>query len=142
MIERNVADGAEFSGEEKRITAARLLTFSGGPLTDPGWPRKNIHTDTDFAKSTGLPSRCASGTQFQGQMAEFLIGLFGERWFTTGKMNVKFVDLLLEDQTVIACAKVIGRKQDGTGVRLELEIWSERDDGRKVMTGTASGLVQ
>jgi acyl dehydratase len=141
MIERNVGDGAEFNGEGKKITAARLLTFSGGPLTEAGWPRKNIHTDTDFAKSTGLPSRCASGTQFQGQMAEFLVDLFGERWFTTGTMNVKFVDLVLEDQTVTARAKVTGRKPDGKGTRIELEIWSECG-GRKVMTGTASGLVE
>lgn len=142
MIDRKVADGVEFSGDGKKITAARLLTFSGGPLTEAGWPRKNIHTDTDFAKSTGLPSRCASGTQFQGQMAEFMIQLFGEHWFTAGTMNVKFVDLVLEDQIVTAHAKVTGRKPDGKGTRIELEIWSQRDDGRKVMTGTASGFVE
>ncbi len=142
MIDRSVTDGAEFRGDGKHITAARLVTFSGGPLTEAGWPRKNIHTDTDFAKSTGLPSRCASGTQFQGQMVEFMISLFGEGWFTSGIMNVKFVDLVLEGQTVTAHAKVTGRKPDTGGkTRIELEIWSERDDGRKVMTGNASGIV-
>ena len=141
MIERTVSEGTEFSGQGKHITAARLVTFSGGPLTESNWPRKNIHTDTEFAKSTGLPSRCASGTQFQGQMVEFLIDLFGEGWFTSGTMNVKFVDLVLENQTVTAHGKVTGRKPDGKGTRIELEIWSQRDDGRKVMTGTATGLV-
>jgi acyl dehydratase len=141
MIERSVSEGAEFKGHGKHITAARLLTFSGGPLTETSWPRKNIHTDTEFAKSTGLPSRCASGTQFQGQMVEFMIDLFGECWFTAGTMSVKFVDLVLEDHTVTAHAKVTGRKAEGKGMRIELEIWSQRDDGRKVMTGTATGLV-
>ena len=142
MIDQGVAVGSSFKGTDKKITAARLVTFSGGALTDAGWPRKNIHTDTDFAKSTGLPSRCASGTQFQGQMVEFMIDLFGERWFNTGVMNVKFVDLVLEDQVVVAHAKVIGKQPDPKkGTRVELEIWSERDDGRKVMTGNALGLV-
>ena len=142
MIERNVVEGSAFSGEGKRITAARLLTFSGGALVDPGWPRKNIHTDTQFAKSTGLPSRCASGTQFQGQMAEFLVNLFGERWLENGMMNVKFVDLVLEDQTVTARAKVASRKPEGNKIQIDLDIWSELDDGRKAMTGTASGIVE
>ncbi len=142
IIERSVAPGAEFQGKEKHITAARLLTFSGGPITEGGWPRKNIHTDTDFAKSTGLPSRCASGTQFQGQMVEFFVDLFGEDWFASGTMNVKFVDLVLEDQTVTAHAKVTNRVVDPKGgTRIEFDIWSERNDGRKVMTGTATGLL-
>ncbi|MBX3513432.1 MAG: MaoC family dehydratase [Xanthobacteraceae bacterium] len=142
MIEQDVAVGAAFQGGGKKITAARLITFSGGPLTDAGWPRKNIHTDTDFAKSTGLPSRCASGTHFQGQMVEFMVDLFGERWFETGSMNVKFVDLVLEDQIVTAHAKVVDKKPDAKkGTRIELEVWSERNDGRKVMTGTAAGVV-
>lgn len=141
MIDSKVTEGTALKGREKKITAARLITFSGGSLTDAGWPRKNIHTDTDFAKSTGLPSRCASGTQFQGQMVEFMVDLFGERWFETGIMNVKFVDLVLEDQTVTAHAKVTGKKPDAKGTRVELEVWSERDDGRKVMAGTAVGLV-
>lgn len=142
MIEQGVAVGTAFNGIAKKITAARLITFSGGPLTDAGWPRKNIHTDTDFAKSTGLPSRCASGTQFQGQMVEFMIDLFGERWFDMGIMNVKFVDLVFEDQIVTAHAKVVGTNPDAKkGTRVDLEIWSERNDGRKVMTGTAVGVV-
>ena len=75
-------------------------------------------------------------------MVEFMIDLFGERWFNTGVMNVKFVDLVLEDQVVVAHAKVIGKQPDPKkGTRVELEIWSERDDGRKVMTGNALGLV-
>lgn len=142
MIENSVVEGAEFSGERKKFTAARLLTFSGGSLVDPGWPRKNIHTDTDFAKSTGLPSRCASGTHFQGQMVEFMVDLFGADWLKTGTMNVKFVDLVLEDQIVTARAKVTGRKKEGPSSRIELEIWSELEDGRKAMSGTATGLAK
>ena len=141
-IRGDIAPGTILRGERKKISAERLLTFSGGPLVESGWPRRNIHTDTDFARSTGLPSRCASGTQFQGQMAEFLISAFGDGWFRHGEMAVKFVDLVLEDQMVTACAKVVGSEPvDGKGARVNLEIWSECEDGRKVMTGTATGLV-
>lgn len=142
MIERSISIGTELSGAAKRYAAARLLTFSGGPIAEPGFPRKNIHTDTQFARSTGLPARCASGTHFQGQMVEFLIDLFGESWFNTGTMNVKFVDLVLEDQTVTAHARVTNRIDDPKSrARIELDIWSMRGDGRQVMTGTAIGLV-
>ena len=143
MIDGSIAEGTQFVGIGKKITAARLMAFSGGPFTEPKWPRTNIHTDTEFAKSTGLPSRCASGTQFHGHMVEFLITLFGQRWFESGTINVKFVDLVLEDHVVTPHCKVLSRErpEKGDATRIELEVWCEREDGRKVMTGTAGCLV-
>ena len=60
--------GDEFSGKSKTIDWERLWAFSGGPFRLEGWPSRNIHTDPEFAKGSGLPSVAVSGSQFSGNI--------------------------------------------------------------------------
>ncbi|MDN5347802.1 MAG: hypothetical protein PWP65_1366 [Clostridia bacterium] len=142
IITKETPVGQEFSGKPKKITWERLWTFSGGPFAASGWPKKNIHTDIDFAKNAGLPTACASGTQYQGYVIQLLIDLFGEEWLKNGKMNVKFIKLVPEGDTLIAKAKVQSKEEDGSAVKYTLDIWCENQNGDKVLVGTASGLVK
>ena len=134
--------GAEFAGTPRNITEARLLTFSGGPLTNPDFPRKNIHTNLEFAQSTGVPTRIASGTQYQGHLFTLLIDLFGDGWLSNGTMAVKMTDIVREGDTVTAKARVTATEPADGGTLVTMDVWSERQDGATVLTGTASGIAR
>ncbi|MEX2375683.1 MAG: MaoC family dehydratase [Dehalococcoidia bacterium] len=133
--------GAEFSGKKKRISLERLWTFSGGPFVLDGWPKKNLHTDPDFAKRVGLPALAASATQLQGHIAEMLVDLFGDEWLTNGMMDVKIIDITKDDD--VSQVKAVFKEatsEDGRQ-RLMFDVWCETQDGRKTIVGTCSGLL-
>ena len=119
MLTKDVRVGQEFAGKPKKMSWERLWTFSGGPFTAEGWPRKNIHTDPGFAQSVGLPRVAASGTQCQGYMVELMTDLFGEAWLHHGEMSVKFVKPVPDGETVQAKVKVQSR-EEGDRTRINL----------------------
>ena len=92
MIDKDAQAGKKFSGKAKKVSWERLWAFSGGPFSNSGWPKKNIHTDLEFAKSIGLPWVAASATQYMGYLIELLIDLFGVRWLSHGQMDAKFIN--------------------------------------------------
>jgi len=55
--------GTRFTGRSLALSLARVLAFSAGPLDEPGWPQRNLHTDRDKAREAGLEDIIASGTQ-------------------------------------------------------------------------------
>ena len=81
-ITKDTKEGQEFDGQPKKISWERLWTFSGGPFANTGWPKKNVHTDLEFAKECGLPSVAASGTQNQGYVVQLMVDLFGVKWLS------------------------------------------------------------
>ncbi|MDN5347068.1 MAG: hypothetical protein PWP65_632 [Clostridia bacterium] len=142
-ITKDTMIGEEFSGKPKRITWERLWTFSGGPFAASGWPKKNLHTDPEFAKSLGLPTVGASATQYLGHLAELMIDLFGEGWLKGGKTsNIKFIKLVPEGDVLTTKAKVISKDEEGSAVKFTLDVWCENKNGEKVMIGNATGVVK
>lgn len=141
VFDKKVEVGQEFSGKPKKISWQRLWAFSGGPFNAEGWPRKNIHTDLTFAQSTGLSRVYASGTQFQGHIVELMLDLFGDRWLTYGEMTNKFVKGVGEGEVITTKARVQAKEETSAGVKYDLEIWCENQDGEKAVVGTAMGLV-
>lgn len=139
-ITRNVAVGDEFAGKPKKISWQRLWTFSGGPFAAEGWPKKNIHTDLEFAKGVGLSSVAASGTQCEGYLCDMMIELFGQKWLTNGELTQRFTKMVPEGDTVQIKAKVTS-VEEVDGLRVGLEVWCENQNGDKVVTGTAKGIV-
>jgi acyl dehydratase len=141
MIGAETKIGDRFRGRPKAMTLSRLLAFSGGPLAEPGWPKRNIHTDEAFARSTGLPGVCAAGTQYQAHLVELMVDLFGETWLAGGSMAVKMVDLVMAGDSVTANAEVTNVEREGESRVVHFDVWSERQDGAKVLVGTASGRL-
>lgn len=106
-----------------------------------GWPKKNIHTDEETAKSHRLPGRVASGTMDLGYLTELMIDLLGEAWLSRGKMSYKFIKPVLIGDTIIPKARVQSKEVEGSGVRFVLEVWCENQEGEKVTIGTATFLL-
>lgn len=141
-ITQETAEGTEFSGKEKRASIERIWTFSGGGFALTGWPAKNTHTDFDFARSRGLRTAIASGTQFEGYTVQLMVDLFGLDWLSHGTMDVKFTGQVEVNDAVRARAKVRERKAEAGGARFVLDVWVENQRGDKVLVGSATGLVE
>lgn len=131
----------EFVGKPKKVSFARILAFSGGALTLANWPRKNHHTDLEFAKSIGLQTPCVSATQYMGHTISLLLQVFGEGWLQNGKLDVKFMRVVPPDETLQAKAIVKSERGAADAAELELEVWVENQAGQKVLGGTATGRV-
>lgn len=142
IITKDVQEGYEVAGNLKTVTEERVYAFSGGFPKGPDWPKKNIHTDLEFARSCGLPTRAASGAMFEGYLTELMIDLFGENWLTEGKTSLSFVAIVDPGDTLLPKAIVRSKQAENSGVRFVMDVWCENQHGSKVVVGTATGLVR
>ncbi|MCG8543004.1 MAG: hypothetical protein MJE12_02220 [Alphaproteobacteria bacterium] len=127
-----------FEGRPRDFSLARVLAFSGGFLSEPEWPHENLHTDLDKAREAGLPDLIASGTQSEGLLVELLIDLFGVRWLKQGVMDIKVINSVHVDDSVQAKAILTDRVAEPGCTKMSLEVWCEKQDGAKVLVGTAA----
>jgi acyl dehydratase len=141
-MNKTIEVGKEFSSKPKKYTEARVFAFSGGKFNSPGWPAQNIHTSLEFAKTIGLPTRAISATQYEGDLANLMIGLFGASWFTHGKMEAKFVAVVDVDDVITSRAVVLSNEKEGNAVRIKLDSWCENQHGQKVLVGSSSCLIE
>jgi len=142
IVTRDTQEGQEFSGKLKTVTEERVYAFSVGFPKGPRWPKKNIHTDLEFARSCGLPTRAASGAMFEGYLTELMIDLFGEEWLQHGKMSLTFIAIVDPGDRLVPKTVLSSRHVEGSAVRFVMDVWCENQHGKKVVTGTATGLVQ
>jgi acyl dehydratase len=142
MISKDTSLGEEFAGKPKKLTWERIWAFSGGPFTTPAWPKKNIHTDLDSARSMGLSTVYVSATQYLGHLAELMIDLFGAGWLRGGRVSeVKFIKPVAEGDTIQTKARVRSKGESGSKVEFTMDVWCENQKGDKVLVGSAIGTL-
>ncbi|UCD08081.1 MAG: MaoC family dehydratase [Dehalococcoidales bacterium] len=143
VITQDTKEGESFSGKSKKVSWERIWAFSGGPFTFEGWPKKNIHTDIDYARACGLPDNkvAASATQFQGYLVQLMIDLFGIEWLSRGTMDVKFIRIVNAGDIITASAAVISKEKNEHSTLFTMNVDCENQDGEKVLVGTATGGV-
>lgn len=98
-----------------------------------------VHDDR-LARSAGLRGGFIVNEYHFAQITQMLLEYFGPGWFTHGEIEVKYVAPLLDNDTFIPRARIIGEEPPGSG-RLSLEIWCENQDGQKLAIGKASCLA-
>jgi hypothetical protein len=140
-ITQEVKEGTTFVGKAKKVSWERLWAFSGGPFSHAGWPRENIHTDSGFASSCGLPNVAASATHFQGYVIELLVDLFGVEWLSYGTMDVKFINIVNHDDTLTPRADVTSKETQGGVTRFVMNVCCENQRGSKVLVGSSIGVI-
>ena len=128
----------EFNGCMRELSTGRILAFSGGPLASAGWPAKNLHTDVAKAAEAGLEAPIASGIQFEGDVIRLLIELFGDAWFTSGKLHVKYPRPVDAGMSLRPSARVKSKRSTDAGTLIELEVWCQTSEKEVVLVGTAS----
>jgi acyl dehydratase len=105
---------------ELLLTAAMLRAYSR---------RGNYHSEPDEARRLGLPGLVAQGLQVAGPAYGLLLDEWGEDFLAHGELDLKFVGMVLDDQTVAAAVTV-----DGDDASIEV---SNRDTAKVAAVGGA-----
>ncbi|MFH1410930.1 MAG: MaoC family dehydratase [Patescibacteria group bacterium] len=103
---------------------------------------RNIHTDEEAARREGLPAPVAVGPQVAAVIFKMMHLCFGEGWIKGGRWDLTFRRPTYVHDLIIAKGIVKDKQPEGEAVRVECNVWVEKQDGEKVIVGTASGLVR
>ncbi len=126
------ATGPDLPPAKKTIDARRCWMFSG--------PGKNYHTDREAARQLGFPNIVVQGMMSTCFVSQVMGDHFGEGWLAGGRMSVKLTNVLWVDETVTAYARIREEEPEGTLTRVHCDVWVEKDDGTRVVLGTASAV--
>jgi hypothetical protein len=99
-----------------------------------------VHTE-EGARLAGREAPIVPGMTSFGYMTELMTSLFGEKWFTNGKIEGKFIAPINVGVKILTRGIVTERIVEGNKVRLAFDLWCEGPDGQKVTVGTASCLI-
>ena len=91
--------------------------------------RGNYHSEPDEARRLGLPGLVAQGLQVAGPAYGLLLDAWGDDFLAHGQLELKFVGMVLDDQTVDAAVTI-----DDDQATLEV---SNRDAGKVAAVGQA-----
>ena len=92
--------------------------------------RGNFHSDEDEASRLGLPGLVAQGMQVVGPAYGVLLDEWGEEFLEHGEVELKFVGMVMDGETVDAAVTI-------DGDRAEVEVVN-RDRELTVTVGRAS----
>jgi acyl dehydratase len=119
-VAAGVAVTAERRHRELHLSAGMLQAYSR---------RGNFHSDPEEARRLGLPGLVAQGTQVAGPAYGLLLDEWGDDFLAHGELELKFVGMVVDGQTVDAAVTI----EDGAA---ELEVVN-RDTGRVAAVGRA-----
>jgi acyl dehydratase len=105
---------------ELTLTAEMLHAYSR---------RGNYHSEPDEARRLGLPGLVAQGLQVAGPAYGLLLDEWGEDFLAHGELELKFVGMVLDDQTVDATVEAAG---DDAGIEV-----TNRSTGKVAVVGSA-----
>jgi acyl dehydratase len=131
----DVVDGKvleEVTGPVKSVSLEMCQKFSG--------PAKTYHTDREEARKLGFPDVVVQGMMSLCFISEMMTDRFGTGWYQGGRMNVNLVNVLWPEESVRTRGLVRSQTAEGAAVRSQLDVWCEKEDGTKIVVGTASAL--
>ena len=99
---------------------------------------RNVHTDHGRARDSGSERTIVQALQQTGLLVDLLVDFFGETWFTTGELDLRYINPAYCGETLTAHAAVLAPLEDG---RLEIEVWIEKDGGVRTVLGWAKAAV-
>jgi acyl dehydratase len=70
--------------------------------------RGNFHSDADEASKLGLPGLVAQGMQVAGPAYGMLLDAWGEEFLAHGQIELKFVGMVVDGETIDAAVTVEG----------------------------------
>lgn len=128
-----VTEGTVLSPLRKIITQEQASVFSR-----TGEYVRNIHNDLALARAGELRIPIIQGQQQCCMLTELLTRFVGQSFFTTGWLRVKFVQPVEVFEALEVSGRVVGvAALADESLRLDLEVWIRRRDGRLSTIGWA-----
>src|SRR3981189_3364827 len=93
--------------------------------------RGNFHSDAGEASKLGLPGLVAQGMQVAGPAYGILLDAWGEEFLAHGEMELKFVGMVVDGETVDAAATVDGDEAALEGVNRDRQKAAARGRARR-----------
>jgi len=125
-------EGTPVRGPRRAFTQDQMDVFSWA-----GHGYSNVHTSMAKAAESGLDKTIVQAQQQTGLIVETMVNFFGAAWFTSGELDLRFVNPTFVGEALTVHAAVLGER-DG---RLELEVWTVKDDGTRTALGWASAAL-
>ncbi len=139
---QTVSVGDQLQPVVQTMTLQKMRLYSGwSPGARYEDYRRNQHTDEEAAARVGRPKPIAQCLHVMALLQEMLLNAYGEHWLVRGKLDVRCISMILQDDVITARGKVVARTQEGDKARLEVEVWCDNNQDVKVMLGTALVLV-
>ena len=122
----------EIAGRRIVVTPEMCDRFTGEP--------RNYPNDVGEAERLGFKEIVVQGTLSTCFLGELLTRRFGEGFFLGGRLAMTFVNVLWAGEAVTAKGAVRSRTREGNLWRVNLDVWTEKDDGTRTIVGTAGAL--
>ncbi len=130
-----VPEGERFGGLTRQVTLVMCGEFFHGDA--------NYHTDKTQSEALGFRDVVVGGRMTLAYTAHILEERFGDAWWRSGRLDLKFTNPTWPDDTITACGVDTG-PVDGDGSTNDDEdrhgafVWLEKADGTVVLIAEAS----
>jgi acyl dehydratase len=102
---------------------------------------KTLHNDYEAARLEGLPRPVAVAPQVAALVFRMMTASFGGGWIVGGKGSLTFRRPVWSDDFATSGGTVTGKFLEGDRVRVQCDVWVQRQDGERAVVGTCSALV-
>jgi hypothetical protein len=134
--------GTVLVGPSRILTHERILWYGDGLMTSASGERRlampNIHTDEEYAKSQGLQGAIADGMHSTNWISAMLTATFGRAYLENGRLRTKYIRPTFVGRTLRVFGQITAREDRDASTYVELEVWTEDDDGTRLTVGAAS----
>lgn len=135
-VSPEVVVGAPIEPLEKQIFQDQMSVFSG-----VGKHHHNLHTDIDMAREAGFKDTLAQGMMEACWLSELMDRFFGAPWLSTGSYSVVFLQPIYAGDRVSCKGVVTEIVEQPDGIKYEIEMWVEKEDGNMATAGWGNCLV-
>lgn len=139
MVNTKVKVGTELPPLTKRMTQEKINLFEDVTFDK----HANIHNDAAAStRQTGMAVPFASGRMQLSFMVQALRQFFGREVFhSTGRLRSRNVRPVVSGDTLTVKGHVTSVTPEGKGLRVEVELSVENQNGEKTGVGTASAII-
>ncbi len=137
--------GYQFPTRARKMTQERMTVYSDMEASccvgDVQIAEPNIHTDSEFAKSKGLPDTIADGLITTAWIESVLRDILGTGYIKGGSLMTKYIRPVLDGDEVTLTMILKDKKNENNATRLLIDIVCTNQKGEAVVVGSASGLT-
>lgn len=125
----DVPDGDPIDSIDSTITLEMCGAFFHGA--------RSYHTDRQASEELGFPDVVVGGRMTMSYIGALLEGAFGDPWWRSGKLDVKFTNIVWPGEHVTTKGVITGATEEDAS-RTGAFAWIEKDDGTIVLIASAS----
>ena len=114
------------------ITEVQLVKYAGA-----SGDFNPIHTVHQYAEKAGLGGVIAHGMLSMAFVGQHLTDWIGENG-TLKRLKARFVAVTRPGDVITLKGKVIGKRKDAGENLVDCEVWAQKQDGAKTLTGEAT----